>query len=276
MRILAIFPFLILLSISFNNNPIQHRHHDLQPLPEHTILAVFARPDDEIVVSPILSKYARQGAHVYLAIATSGQQGVTPFAHIPAGDSLSKVRTEEARCAARGLNINPPIILGLEDGKLSTNESYPALHRKIDSLFNALKPDVVLTWGPDGGYGHPDHRAVSNIVTEVFQLGGKSTPKKLLYAGFPTEALKDLPHFKSYVGPWLSTNFHTLSEKYLPFLIPYDDQDLQAAKTSYSCHKSQWTPDMQDDIFAILGKTGKIVYLRSWNGEDKIKNDLFE
>jgi LmbE family N-acetylglucosaminyl deacetylase len=186
------------------------------------------------------------------------------------------VRSEEARCAARELHINPPVLLGLEDGKLSTNESYVSLHRKVDSLFNALKPDIVLTWGPDGGYGHPDHRAVSNIVTEVYQLGGNNAPKKLLYAGFPSEALKDLPNFKTYVGKWLSTNFHTLQEKYLSYRIPYDDQDLQAAKTSYLCHKTQWTPEMEDDIFLLLSKAGKFVYLRSWNGDTRTHTDLFE
>src|SRR5215831_6378101 len=262
-----------ILSFQFSNGP-SIASYSIKA--ERTILAIFAHPDDEIMVSPILSKYAREGVHVYLAIATSGQQGVTPHAHIPAGDSLGKVRTEEARCAALGLHINPPLMLGLQDGKLATNESFALLHRKVDSLFNALKPDIVLTWGPDGGYGHPDHRAVSNIVTEVYQLGGTNQPKKLLYPGFPNETLKDLPAFKTFVGSWLRNSFHTTDQRYLNYQIPYDVQDFNNAKTSYGCHQSQWTPDMVDDIFVLLGHAGRTVYLRSWFGDTGQKKDLFD
>ena len=276
MRIPAILFTFLLAASSFSLPSIITKKSYVPEKADQTILAIFAHPDDEILVSPLLAKYARQGVHVYLAIATSGEQGVMPHAHIPAGDSLRNIRSEEARCAARELHINPPILLGLGDGKLSTNESYAALHRKIDSLFAALHPDVVLTWGPEGGYGHPDHRAVSNIVTEVFQQGGKNQPGKLLYGSFPTEALNDLPKFKTFVGTWLSTSFHTVEEKYLTYRVPYDDLDLKTVRASYACHRSQWTPEMEDDIFLLLGKAGKVAFLRPWTGGGEIKKDLFQ
>src|SRR5512146_1346015 len=67
--------------------------------PPKTILAVFAHPDDERIVGPLLAGYARSGVRTLLVIATDGRKGVTPHAHIPAGDSLARVRAGEARCA---------------------------------------------------------------------------------------------------------------------------------------------------------------------------------
>src|SRR6266540_6002529 len=78
-----------------------------------TLVAVFAHPDDETIVSPALAYYARQGARVYVVIATDGRKGVSKHAGIPAGDSLATVRAGEARCSARELGVQPPILFGL-------------------------------------------------------------------------------------------------------------------------------------------------------------------
>src|SRR5690606_18044554 len=94
-----------------------------------TIMAVFAHPDDEIDVSPLLTKLALQGHKVYLTIATNGDMGVRDHAKIPAGDSLARVRARETECTCKTLGINPPIMLGLGDGKL-TNRNALSILRK--------------------------------------------------------------------------------------------------------------------------------------------------
>ena len=70
-----------------------------------TLLAVFAHPDDESTVSPILARYAREGVDVTVAIATDGRLGFREHAGIPAGDELAAVRREEMECAAGNLGI---------------------------------------------------------------------------------------------------------------------------------------------------------------------------
>src|SRR5512142_78618 len=112
------------------------------------ILAVFAHPDDERIVGPLLSEYARNGSKVLLVIATDGRKGVTPFAHIPAGDSLVKVRTQEARCAARELGIQPPRLLGFQDAGLASFEALEGLRDSLTTILREVRPDVVLTFGP--------------------------------------------------------------------------------------------------------------------------------
>jgi hypothetical protein len=93
----------------------------------HKLVAVFAHPDDERIVGPLLARYAREGHDMYLVIATDGRKGVREHAGIPAGDSLAHVRAGEARCAARELGIHPPTLLGFEDAGLASFESLEGL-----------------------------------------------------------------------------------------------------------------------------------------------------
>ena len=139
------------------------------------ILAIFAHPDDEATVGPVLAKYAAEGVSVYLATATDGRLGVNAHAGIPAGDSLAAVRKQELFCAAEKLGINPPIMFGLHDqlkmkeGLGELNKQLDSLRRGVKKLFTELHPDVVLTWGASGWTGHHDHRLVGSVVTEVFE-----------------------------------------------------------------------------------------------------------
>lgn len=78
-----------------------------------TILAIFAHPDDETAIGPLLVKYGKTH-HVYLIIATDGRLGTRPG--FPKGDSLALLRQSESRCACQLMGIEPPIFLGFTDG----------------------------------------------------------------------------------------------------------------------------------------------------------------
>lgn len=91
-------------------------------------------------------------------------------ARIPAGDSLAEVRADEARCFACVLGLQPPILLGFPDAGLADFTPWPGkrLHTlvtRVDSVLRALRPSVVLTWGPEAGYQHSDHRLTGNVAT---------------------------------------------------------------------------------------------------------------
>jgi LmbE family N-acetylglucosaminyl deacetylase len=83
-----------------------------------TLLAVFAHPDDEAFVGPLLSHYARQGVRVRLAIVTGGGKVGSARLGIPAGPEMARVRAQEARCSCRALGVEAPILLGFEDGEV--------------------------------------------------------------------------------------------------------------------------------------------------------------
>ena len=133
------------------------------------ILAVFAHPDDERVIGPLLSRLAREGRETHLVIATDGAKGVRDFAKIPAGPDLAAARTKEALCAASRLGVRKLHILGLPDGGLASFDVLAKLRSGLAGLIDTIKPAAIITFGPEGGTGHPDHRLVGNVTTQIVQ-----------------------------------------------------------------------------------------------------------
>lgn len=160
---------------------------------DRCLLAVFAHADDEKVDVPVLAKYAAEGVKVYVAVATDGRSGVTAHATIPAGDLLASVRADEMKCAAEQLGINPPIFMGFHDQfharEGTTGTELTTIRERVVQLFTELKPDVVITWGASGWTGHPDHRLVGNVVTDVFSSKPWGKPARLYYPEIPTRFL---------------------------------------------------------------------------------------
>jgi LmbE family N-acetylglucosaminyl deacetylase len=236
-----------------------------------TLLAIFAHPDDETMAGPLFARYARQAeTTVYLAIATNGEKGVTPFAKIPAGERLAAARMKEAACAARTLGAQPPILFGAPDGGLADTRMLAELAGKVEKTIRDLKPDAIVTWGPDGGYGHPDHRLVSAIVTQVVQEGDV-TPR-LYYAGLPksgfrADALKGL----NFPAPFRAT-----ADERLNLRVTYTPADADKARAALACHASQFTPEAMAQIVAVTQAINNgTQYLRSWIG-GPARTDIFQ
>ncbi len=125
-----------------------------------TLMVVTAHPDDEALgLGGTLARYAAEGCDVYVVAATRGEAGqiFEPDAATPI--TLPRVREQELRCACQTYGIHPPIFLDYPDGLL------PLVHQgqavgKLVRLIRRLRPQVVITFGPDGIYGHFDHIAV--------------------------------------------------------------------------------------------------------------------
>src|SRR6187455_3350910 len=98
------------------------------------ILAVFAHPDDERVIGPLLSRLAREGRETHLVIATDGSQGTRVYAKIPAGAQLAAERAKEASCAANRLGVKQLHIVGLLDGGLASFETLGKLRSAIAAI----------------------------------------------------------------------------------------------------------------------------------------------
>jgi LmbE family N-acetylglucosaminyl deacetylase len=224
-----------------------------------TVVAVFAHPDDERIVGPLLARYAREGHDVHLVIATDGRKGVTEHAGIPAGDSLANARAEEARCAADELGINPPVLLGLEDAGLASFSSLQRLREELRTILSDLEPDAVISFGPEGGTGHPDHRLVGVVVTEVVQSGGEGIPRALFYASLPAERMEDAPPAQPHVTP--------MPEEWLTVSVPFEPEDFEAGRRAFACHATQYTPSEMDAIMEYLGHGfDGAIHLRPWFG----------
>ena len=130
------------------------------PTGNPTLLAVFAHPDDEAFgTGGTLTKYAALGCDVYLVTATRGEAGQIARPELATEENLAEVRERELRCACEVYGIRPPILLGYVDGQLTIVHQGQAV-RKLVRIIGELKPQVLLTFGPDGIYGHYDHLAV--------------------------------------------------------------------------------------------------------------------
>jgi LmbE family N-acetylglucosaminyl deacetylase len=234
-----------------------------------TILAVFAHADDERIVGPLLSRYAAAGHEVLLVIATDGRKGVRDFVGIPAGDSLAAIRAGEVRCAAERLGIRPPILLGLEDAGLASFTALGRLRTELRRIFAEHSPDVVITFGPEGGTGHPDHRLVGAVTTEVYQAGGAGWPRALYFPSLPSERMKDAPAARTTIG--------TVPAELLPVRVPFGPAELEATRQAFACHATQYSPEEQAGVMRYLehGWDGT-VYLRPFGGSTAARSDIVQ
>src|SRR5437762_253985 len=130
------------------------------------IVAVFAHPDDERIIGPLLSRLAREGRETQLVIATDGAKGVRDFFHVPAGAELAAARAKEAACAAARLGVQKLRLLGLPDAGLASFDVLGKLRSALVSIIDSVSPSAIVTFGPEGGTGHPDHRLVGDVVTQ--------------------------------------------------------------------------------------------------------------
>ena len=223
------------------------------------ILAVFAHPDDERVIGPLLSRLAREGRETYLVIATDGSKGVRDFAHIPAGPELAAARAKEAACAANRLGVRKLRILGLPDGGLASFEVLGKLRSALAAIIDSLNPAAIITIGPDGGTGHPDHRLVGNVATQIVQSDARYANIDLLYASLPTERLRTAPRANPTVNG--------TAEALLTVRVPFEARDLAAGREEFACHRTQYAPAEMDSVNKYLAHAWNgMVWMRPWNG----------
>ena len=231
------------------------------------IVALLAHADDESAAAPVLARYAREGVQVYVVIASDGSAGSGSQTYLqrsdsgPVGDALVKARAEEARCSATAIGAQAPILLGFPDGKLG---DYPGdrslLYRLTDRIateIERLRPDVVVTWGPDGGTGHPDHRLVSNIATQLLRAGAPGMPERLFYMYLPVESFRLLNPQRGE-PPMLIPQ-----AKYFTVQVPFTPGDLEAAQKSMACHPSQLNAEALRRLLPEMARVlnGKVAFV---------------
>jgi LmbE family N-acetylglucosaminyl deacetylase len=213
----------------------------LAQAPARTLVAVFAHPDDETSVGPMLARYAREGARVFLISATDGSQG-GKYTSIQRGDDLGRARSEEARCAAQALGIEAPILLGFPDGRLGDYLSDPSLTYRLSERLlqelQRLQPDALVTWGPDGGTGHPDHRIVSSIVTQLVRSGAPGVPERLFYSSIPAEGMRVMNPARG-APLWLVPQATLFTVR-----VSFTPGDFEASRRSMACHRSQYSDEV--------------------------------
>lgn len=214
------------------------------------VLAIVAHPDDELVIAPALAAEARQGADVRIVYATRGDAG-PGVSDLPKGAALARARTAEAQCASAALGLEAPAFLDFGDGTLANYARGPDadghdLAASIAQAIAAAHPDIIVTWGPDGGYGHADHRMVSAMVTQIVQAMPAAKRPELLYPGIRTGTLPPVPEMQR----WAVTD-----PALLDIAIAFDSADLAAAGKATGCHKTQFDAATRAALAPVFGQT---------------------
>lgn len=160
-----------------------------------TILAVLAHPDDESFgMGGTLAYYSSQGVNVHLVCATRGEAGTVDPEFLEQHADIAALRETELRCAAKTLGLASVTFLGFRDSGMAGSEdnkhpnslvSAPLelVTEKIVAEIRCLRPQVVLTFDPVGGYHHPDHIVVHNATVNAFHAAGDA--KRFPQAGEP-------------------------------------------------------------------------------------------
>jgi len=151
------------------------------------ILGVFAHPDDEsFCAGGTFARNAGNGAEVMVVSVTRGEAGQINSAGLATRRTLGLVREQEFHLACQQLGVQHALCLDLGDGLLM--ELGPdVLIRQVCEIIRSFRPDVVITFGPDGGFGHPDHIAISAATTAACRYSGDSSqfPEQLLQGLVP-------------------------------------------------------------------------------------------
>lgn len=177
-----------------------------------TLLAVLAHPDDESFgMGGTLALYARRGVDVYLVCATRGEAGEMDPKFLRGFQSIAERREAELRCAAENLGLKSVFFLGYRDSGMpgSPDNKHPnalvaqpleKVAGDIVHYIRKLKPQVVITFDPIGGYRHPDHIAVHQATVRAFEDAGRSDypdqelepykPQKLYFHTIPHGMLR--------------------------------------------------------------------------------------
>ncbi|MBA2278842.1 PIG-L family deacetylase [Candidatus Saccharibacteria bacterium] len=152
-----------------------------------TILGVWAHPDDETFsMGGIMAAAVGNGQKVSCVTATRGEAGVQDESRWPAA-RLGEIRTAELRASMEILGVTDHCWLDYPDGKCNVVPTEDGVGRIADCI-NRCQPDTILTFGPDGMTGHPDHQTVSDWAKRAMEYTGSQAN---LYYAVQTHAQYD-------------------------------------------------------------------------------------
>lgn len=222
-----------------------------------TLLGVWAHPDDEAYLSAGLMAATRAaGQRVVVATATRGEHGTDdPSGWPPA--RLGALREHETAAALAALGIEEHRWLGYADGTLPETPVEAGVEA-VRRLLEEVRPDTLVSFGPDGMTGHPDHRTISAWVTAAWEQAGR--PCRLWHATVTTDFHREWGDVNDDVGLWFTGSTPPrLSAAQLAFQLRCDDALLDRKLAALRAHASQTT--------GLIQRLGVDRFRRWWAAE---------
>lgn len=275
-----------------------------------TILAVLAHPDDESFgLGGTLALYARKGYDTYYVCATRGEAGTVDEEHLAGFKDTAELRTDELNRAAKILGLKNVFFLGYRDSGMpgmeenkhpdaQINHSIDEVAGRVLKYIRELKPDIVLTFDPIGGYKHPDHIHIQRATTLAFEKAGDASfhpeagapfkPRALYYHVFPRWFLKWMtrlmPLFGKNPRKWGRNGDIDLTELIMdfPVHVRVDIRSVAEVKAQAGAqHASQGGVGMRRGLMGFVTRVfgEREDYMQAYpqvNGNQRVRRDLFD
>ncbi len=274
------------------------------------LLAVLAHPDDETFgMGGTLALYARRGVEVYLVCATRGEVGEMDPKFMQGFSSIAERRESELRCAAENLGLKGVFFLNYRDSGMpgSPDNQHPQalvaqpleqVAAEVTHYIRTLKPQVVITFDPIGGYRHPDHIAIHNATVRAFQLASDASfhlpddlpafqPSRLYFHTMPHNwmrlAVKLMPLMGQNprkMGKNKDIDLVSITEVRFPIHARIDYRPVaKEREVASACHESQGSGIVSGPIATLRRLVGSYeTFMRSYppvTAGDPLERDLF-
>jgi LmbE family N-acetylglucosaminyl deacetylase len=279
------------------------------------LLIAYAHPDDESFgLGGTIARYVDAGVEVYLICATNGEAGEVAPVHLRNGQTVAELRLSELACAGETLGISQVFPLGYRDsGMMGTPDNdHPeslwqadldVIAGQVAGVIRDVRPHIVITFDPYGGYGHPDHIKMHQATLRAFheagdpakfpeQIESGSTPfqpQKLYYSVFPRSLIR-LRVLQARLtgkdprrmGKNADMDYLAVLDAALPVhakldIRPYYEQWMAAA----ACHASQQSVAASTLLMRLFRRWLSLrqTFFRAYpvfNGTSAIEYDLFD
>ena len=257
------------------------------------LLAIFAHPDDESMgMGGTLAKYSAEGVDTHLICASRGERGwFGPEEQNPGLERLGQLRTVELENAVKALGMKSLSFLDYIDGDV--DRAKPAeIIRKLVTQIRRIKPRVVVTFSPDGAYGHPDHIALSQFTNGALVCAADASfddgqsPHRVSKLYYMVDSLDVVEAANEAFGGISMevdgvTRHHQGWEDWQITTVLDNNQYMDKVRKAVHCHKSQlpgygpisgWSVTELSKVFGV-GHFYRAFSLV--NGGRKLETDLF-
>lgn len=243
--------------------------------PRRTLIAVHAHPDDESSsTGGVLARYSAEGVRTVVVTCTRGEVGEISDPALAQPENLADVREKELAEAIRILGVNRAVSLGYRDSGMAgtADNDHPSSFNQADldeavgrlvRIVREEKPQVLVTYDENGGYGHPDHVRAHQITVAAFaaandpnqfpEAGGPWQPAKLYYHVWPhSQGLRFMEAFREAgIEPPFEVPEELPPEELLPMGTPDDlvttaidvDTYWETKWAALSAHRTQVGPE---------------------------------
>jgi len=205
--------------------------------PKGGLLLVMAHPDDESMGSGgLVLRHTRAGIATHLICATYGEKG---WNGKPAGakkEDLAEIRARELEEAAAALAISGVELWDYPDGGVARAD-HPQITHRISEHISRLRPRAVVGWGPDGGYGHPDHIWIG-ACTDAAIVAMDEAERPALYHIAIDEPLAEFYREASRLGA-KDGGLPLQTQDNVDLVLELDDDEVMMKLRAIDCHQSQ-------------------------------------